>query len=355
MSFLFIGSTGDNAGHTLLTWAIVKRLTERGVRCGFIKPFGTHPVQVDGLWTDHDAVLFKEALRLSEPLAEICPYPVADSPQKESEAADVLEGLKRSIRKLSEGKDVLVIMGSRHIFYDDAERPLPDISLVPALGADFVLVHRYRQASKSIYSILSVCSLLREHIRGIVFNRVAPADLPSLREKVLPSLVQKGVPALAAVPEDPLLSFRTLREVREVLGGEILSGKADLERPVASMTVGLSDLPSELLLFKRAYNKIVLLSWSDDIRQEGDTVHRPVAGILLTGGRPPAPQLIQAAEKAAIPLLLVQPDTFAVLERLEQSPSVLSWRDEVKLHRFSGMLDRENGLQKLIDRLGVPA
>lgn len=353
MPFLFIGSTGDNAGHTLLTWAMVRRLTERGIKCGFVKPFGTHPVQVDGLWTDHDAVLFKEVLGLSEPLSEICPYPVADSPWREPEATEVLEKLQGSIRKLAEGKDLLVIMGSRHIFFDDAARPLPDISLIPALGADFILVHRYRQISKSIYSILSVCSLLRESIRGIVFNRVPPEDLPLVEDKVLPSLVQKGVPALAAVPEDPLLSSRTLREIREILGGEVLCGKEGLVRPVASMTVGLSDLPPELQLFKRAYNKIVLLSWSDKSGKEGDLGHRPVAGILLTGGRSPAPQLIQAAEKASIPLLLVKPDTFAVLERLEQSPSILSSWDEAKLRRFSEMLDRQNGLDKLIERLRV--
>lgn len=354
MPFLFIGSTGDNAGHTLLTWAIVQRLAERGVKCGFVKPFGTHPVQVDGLWTDHDAVLFKEALGLSEPLSEICPYPVADSTWREPEATEVLEKLQGSIRKLAEGKDLLVIMGSRHIFFDDAARPLPDISLIPALGADFILVHRYRKVSKSIYSILSVCSLLRESIRGIVFNRVPPEDLPLVKEKVLTSLVQKGVPALAAVSEDPLLSSRTLREIREILGGEVLCGEEGMERPVASMTVGLSDLPPELLLFKRAYNKIVLLSWSEETGKEGDPGHRPVAAILLTGGRSPAPQLIQAAEKASIPLLLVKPDTFAVLERLEQSPSILSCRDVVKLHRFTRMLDRQNGLDKLLAGLRIP-
>jgi len=353
VSFLFIGSTGDNAGHTLLTWAIVRRLAEKGLKCGFVKPFGTHPVQVDGLWTDHDAVLFKEVLGLSEPLPEICPYPVTDAAWKEPDAADVLEELKRSIRKRSEGKDIVVIMGSKHIFFDDAAKPLPDISLVPALDADFVLVHRYRQASKSIYSILSVCSLLRENIRGIIFNRVSPEALPALKEKVLTSLVQKGVPAVAAVSEDPLLPLRTLRETREILDGEILCGTGDLERPVASMTVGFSDLPPGLLLFKRAYNKIVLLSWSSEARQEGDSVNRPVAGILLTGGRQPAPQLIQAAEKADIPLLLVKPDTFAVLERLEQSPSILSCRDEAKVRRFSDMLDQQNGLDRLIERLRI--
>jgi len=48
MSFLFIGSTGDRAGHTLIAWAIARRLAEKGMSVGFIKPFGTDPVHMRG-------------------------------------------------------------------------------------------------------------------------------------------------------------------------------------------------------------------------------------------------------------------------------------------------------------------
>ncbi len=355
MSFLFIGSTGDNAGHTLFTWAVVRRLKQRGLRVGFFKPFGTRPIQIDGVWTDQDAILFKEALGLQESLSEICPYPMAAEAWKETGTFDFVENLRRSTKKLSEGKDVLVLMGSKHIFFDDATRPLPDISLVPALDADFVLIHRYRKASKTIYSVLSVCSLLRDSIRGIVFNRVPPEEYQAMRQKVLVPLLQKGVPAVAALPEDPFLSFRSLREIREVLQGEVLYGEMDeLEKPVAFMTVGSSDLPSELLLFKRAYNKIVLLSQAEEITQEEAARKRPVAGILMTAGRPPAQQLLESAKKKGVPLILVKEDTFAVLEKLEQSPSILSHKDEVKVRRFSELLDRENALDSLIARLRIP-
>jgi BioD-like phosphotransacetylase family protein len=64
MPFLFIGSTGDRAGHSLVAWAIGRRLLEKGMSVGFIKPFGTDPVHIHGQWTDQDAFLFKEALNL---------------------------------------------------------------------------------------------------------------------------------------------------------------------------------------------------------------------------------------------------------------------------------------------------
>ena len=74
MSFLFTGTTGDHAGHSLITWAIARRLVEKGLSVGFMKPFGTHPVNMEGLWTDRDVFLFKEVLNLQEPFNRICPY-----------------------------------------------------------------------------------------------------------------------------------------------------------------------------------------------------------------------------------------------------------------------------------------
>lgn len=354
MSFLFIGSTGDSAGHTLLTWAILRRLSERGYRVGFVKPFGTRPARIEGTWTDHDALLFKEELALPESLPEICPYPLADGEWKEKETTTSFEDMKRSMEKLSHGKDVLVVMGSKHIFVDDVTRPLPDISIIPALEADLILVHRYRKVSKSVYSILSVCSLLPDSIKGIVFNRVATGELQILREKVVTPMLQRGVPVVTTIPEDPLLSSRSLREIRDILDGEVLCGRGQLEQPVASMTVGSSDLPAELMPFKRAYNKIVLLARSGEMGKEDPAPARPVAGILMTAGRDPASVLIQSAKRAEIPLILVREDTFAVLERLDQSPSILSHRDEAKIRRFSELLDGENSLDRLIDRLRLP-
>jgi BioD-like phosphotransacetylase family protein len=74
MAFLFIGSTGDQAGHSLVTWAVARRLLEKGYSVGFFKPFGTCPVNLKGKGTDQDALLFKEVLNLSDPLERICPY-----------------------------------------------------------------------------------------------------------------------------------------------------------------------------------------------------------------------------------------------------------------------------------------
>jgi uncharacterized protein len=351
MPFLFVGSTGDRAGHSLIAWAIARRLVEKGISVGFIKPFGTDPVHMHGQWTDQDAFLFKEALNLSEPLERICPYLVSDETWRRKGNDEILEELKTLAGEVSEAKDVVLILGSKHIFFDDAACPIPDVTLIPELNAEFILVHRYRKASKAIYSILSVSSLMRERVRGIVLNRVPPEEIGDIQTRLVPSLREKGIPIVAALPEDPVLSFRSLREVGEALEGQWLLGQ-ELERPVGAMTVGSTDLSEGLRLFKRAYNKIILLEPTTNTADA--TAPRPVVGIVLTGGRSPAPQLLQAAQRAHVALLLVKQDTFPALERLEQSTSHLSPGDDVKVRHIIEMMDHEGALNRLLESIKTP-
>ena len=352
MAYLFVGSTGDRGGHSLFAWALAQKLVEKGLKIGFVKPFGTDPVFVQGAWTDHDAYLFKEALHLEGPMERVCPFLVSDETWRQKGNEELMNGFKALAEELSEGKDILLVMGSKHIFFDDAACPIPDISFIPELKAHFVLVHRYRRIPRSIYSILSVSSLLRERIKGILVNRVPPRDLETIRTQLVLSLIQKGIPMTAALPEDPGLSFRSLHEVRDVLSAELLSGEADLGKPVGGITAGSGDLAGDLALFKRAYNKIILLEPLSGENRAPDSP-RPIAGILLTGGRNPAPQLLLAAEKAKVPLLLVRHDTFAAMELLDHSTSRLSPLDGAKMRHLLHLLDQEGAFERLFKSLEI--
>ena len=264
MSLLFIGSTGDRAGHSLITWAVARRLKEMGLEVGFVKPFGTDPVYIDGRWIDHDAYLLKQSLQLKEPLETLCPFLVSDETWRTKGKDEIMAGFKSLVQELSETRDLVIIMGSKHIFFDDAACPIPDISFIPELDADCILIHRYRKVSRTVYSILSVSSLVKNKMRGIILNRVPPEEIHQITSSLIPNLRQKGIPITSALPEDPVLSFRSLREVREILNSDILWGREHLEKPVGAMTVGSADLSGELLVFKRAYNKILLLEASVD-------------------------------------------------------------------------------------------
>jgi BioD-like phosphotransacetylase family protein len=137
-----------------------------------------------------------------------------------------------------------------------------------------------------------------------------------------------------------------------VLSADVLLGEENLGKPIGGITVGSADLTGDLLLFKRAYNKIILLEPVSGEIQETES-RRTIAGILLTGGRNPAPQLVLAAKRANIPLLLIKHDTFAAMELLEQSTSRLSPLDVVKMRHFADLMDQDGAFERLFESLRV--
>ena len=350
MSFLFIGSTGNHAGKSLLTWAIARRLVEKGLNVGFMKPFGTQPVHMHGEWTDQDAALLKEALNLQEPFERICPYLVSEDGWRKKDKEVIVEELKDLAQELSSEKDILLIMGTQHIFFDESLCPVADTSLINALQSDTILVNRYQQPSTSLYSILSVSSLLKERLKGVLLNRVPPEMLEGITDKIIPSLSQKGIPVLTAVPEDPILSLQTLGDIKDILNGKVICEEESLGKPIGGMTVSSADLEGDLLIFKRVYNKIVLLE-PFSLDMETEAALRPITGILLTGGRTPPPQAVEACEKAHVALILIEEDTFSAQERLEQHPPRLSPGDEIKMRYFTEFLDRNGALDTLLQSL----
>ena len=356
MPFLFISSTEDRAGRSLITWILARRFAERGLRVGFMKPFGTNPVFMDGQWVDHDAVLIKEVLKLQEPVAQICPFPVPEEGWKGKTEEDMAEELQSLARGLSREKDIFMIMGSRHIFFDEPSCPIPDMSLITTLNADLLLISRVRNTSRSVYSILLAKSMLRDRIKGVILNRIPPERMHEVENHMIPTLINKEIPITAVLAEDPALSYRSLGEIREILEGEVLCGKGKLTRPVGSVTVGTTDLRGELVLFKRVYNKVILLvPFSPDKEMRAQPVCRSVAGILLTGGRRPADPILKAAERNGVPLILVEGDTFSTMERLEASPPHISAKDEAKARILTDLMEQGGQLEAFVQTLMPPA
>ena len=345
MPFLFIGTTGDQAGQSLLAWTVARRLSEKGLDVGFFKPRSTSLIPRNGLWADPDACLFKEVLNLQGSFEEICPGPVLEQAISGKNDKKALEKIKSLATEAAIGKDVVLILGSKHIFFDDVTDSLADVAIISELNADLVLIHRFKKTSTTFYSLLSIISLLKKRVKAIVINRVPAEQISDLKNQVIPFITQKGAPYIVILPEDPFLSFRNVGTINQIVGGQIICGEEFLDRRVVGMTVGTGFLKEELRIFKKVYNKIILLGPEDN--------GQVVAGVILTGDRKPVDPVLNAAKKSDIPLILVKEDTFLVKERLDHASPALTPLDESKVLYITAMLDRDNSLNEIIQLLGL--
>jgi len=349
MPFLFIGSTGDKAGHSIISWAVAQALRNRGFRVGFFKPFGTQPVQEQDIRSDADAFLFKNVLGLETPVDHLCPYPAAEDIPISLTSDELLTETQDRAERLERDVDVLIVMGRTHMFLDDASHPAPDVSIINRLQADLLVVHRYRKLSTTRYSLLSIASLLRERLKAFVINRIPAGDFDRAKESLTGSFNRSGMPSALLLPEDPRLNYQTLAGAARVLDAQVLSGKEFLETTLVSrLTVGSTALPEALKLFRRVYHKLILLRPETD---EAPGSAESLAGIILTGGAKPVPAILEAAEKAGITLMAAEADTFTCIDRLENSSKRLTHHDVYKAERLIEMMEQNRTMENFIAAL----
>jgi BioD-like phosphotransacetylase family protein len=179
----------------------------------------------------------------------------------------------------------------------------------------------------------------------VIINRVPGEQLENIRDKMIPLLSQKGVSNIAVLPEDQFLSTRSIKEIAEIISGKVICCKEFIDRTVTALTVGTSCLHQELSIFKRVYNKIILLGPSSGCPE--------IAGIILTGNREIPDKVLKIAQESKIPLILVKKDIFTNSELLEKNMSRLSPKDENKVIHFTEMMDHNDFLNSLIMSLGI--
>jgi BioD-like phosphotransacetylase family protein len=352
MRSIFIGSTGGDPGQTLATWALAIRLKEKGLKVGFFKPYGLLPdlgPSPAGGFGDSDVLLIKEVLGLSESTEALCPVMLTEDLIAEvtgSHAERVIEKIKGAFQETASGKDVILIMGAKEIFFGGGLSGLSDSVLVKLFDAAVLLVDRYQRDNLTLYSLLSLNSFLDGRVKSAIINHVSPEKMDQVKNKVIPFLMEKGMKSIAAVPEDPILAALTVSTIAELVEGQILCCPERGGNLVETFTIGSKHLTGSLTIFKQVYNKIILIGLSQPGQMENT-----VAGIILTGGKSPGEVVLRVAQERAIPLLLTKADTFQAMERLEKAKASLGLKDEFKVRRFLSLIDQEMTADQWVEAL----
>jgi BioD-like phosphotransacetylase family protein len=347
MRSIFIGSTGGGPGQTLATWALAARLKERGLKVGFFKPYGLLPdstVSSPGGLCDPDVLLFKQVLEISVPDEILCPIPFPENQASAGmQGEELVEKIQKAFLEVSRGKDVVLIMGGKEIFFGEGGPGLSDGLLVKSFESSVLLVDRYQRDNLTFYSVLSLNSFLEGRVKSAILNHVPADKMDHVKTKVLSFLQQKGVKSAVAVPEDPILAALTVSGIADITGGEILCGAQGEGNLVQTSTIGTKHLEGPLSIFKQVYNKVVLVGLNPE--------ERPVSGIILTGGKTPGERVVKVAQDREIPLILTRGDTFQVMERLEKSRPGLTLKDEFKVHRLLKLIDEVNSGSRWVEEL----
>ncbi len=346
---IVIGSTEENAGRKLFMWAMSQRAREKSLKVGLFRPrFSSQGCGASS--QPEEVLLLKEVMGLGEPLETLSPEIPLERPVPNEDPTELAPRIQPHWRKVCQGKDLLFVMGARHVFLDDSSSMVSDIALTRALEAHFLLVVKFQDIARSLYSILSFISLLRNRVVGVVLNRIPHGEMEEVRRHVSTRMALGSVPPIFFIPEDPFLAHRTLGEVLRLAGGELIFGHEYLDRLIGGWTIGGSELLSgELSPLKRLYNRVLLLS-----AQEPDSqVKGSVAAIVMTSGRRPPRALMELAERMRLPLFVIREDALSLLHKLDTIPPSLSSKDHAKASRMLFLLEKNIPLEAIFQGVGL--
>jgi phosphate acetyltransferase len=194
---------------------------------------------------------------------------------------------------------------------------------------------------------------------SLVVNRVNPNE----RENIFTALSQAfpEVSSIHVLPENPLLNSTSVREIADGLNAEMISGDpAWMDGEVKHIKIAAMELPhfldhiedGSLVITPGDRSDIILGSLTADMSRN----YPRIAGLLLTGGIPPAQQvrkLLDGLDVSPVPVLSVRTDTFTTAMNVHAvEPSIVHGNTR-KIAAVLGMVESSVDLPALLERIAV--
>ena len=235
-----------------------------------------------------------------------------------------------------------------------------NIEVANHLGAPVLaLVNGHGRAADDIVAGVQVAaeSLRSEGavVAAVIVNRVPP-DMLEPTHDALPSAAVDGQVPLWVIPEDPRLSMPTMSEIAEALDATEINGRPlDAEQEVSTFKVAAMSVPNfldhvedgALIITSGDRPDVILATLISRLTPSMQTV----AGMVLTGGLSPAPQIARLLRDTPLPILRVDTDTYTTASRVGAVRGVVRPDNERKIATALGLFENHVDVGALADRI----
>jgi len=202
-----------------------------------------------------------------------------------------------------------------------------------------LLVERY--ANVDVAKPASLGRSPRVSFAGLV---VTAAPAPRL-DVLTTELDGRGIPLLAALPEDRLLAAPTIGEMAAVLDAQALFLDGHADTLVERMTIAsIAADPGQGYFVRFGPQAVIVRCDKPDLHLAA--LHTSTLCLILTGGRMPLAYVTERAESEGVPVLITAKDTPGAVAALEPLYGG---------GRFSGRAKAERIAQLMVDRVDSDA
>ncbi|MFB6085982.1 MAG: phosphotransacetylase family protein [Halodesulfurarchaeum sp.] len=320
MKTLLLTSSQNSTGKTAVGLALGRLAQERGQSVGYMKPKGTRLQSNVGKTLDTDPMLAREVLGFEAEMHEMEPIVysttfVEGAIRGREDVSELHDRIDDAFETLTEDRDLMVVEGGDHVSTGSIV-DLADDDLAFGFDADVLLLERLESVN-DIDRLLGVAEQLEDCIAGIVFNGVTDAMFDLVESDIVPFLEARDIPVLGVIPHNRELAGVTVADLSDELGGSVLTG-TDEEVFIERVLVGAMGGEAALSHFRRTKDAAVVTGGDRADIQRAALEAPGVNALILTGGFEPPGAVLGTASERNVPVLSVQTDTLATVERAEQ-------------------------------------
>jgi len=352
MAVLYIVSTEAYSGKTGICISLGLELKERGLKVGYMKPIGTLPGRVDEKTVDLDAYYVLKRLETGDNIEDVSPIALTRKfmhDHLKGAESDILNRIKDAFGKVSDRKDAVLIENGADVnegrFLGASAHQITKL-----LGASAVIIVKFR-SELVVDDILEAKDLIGDNLIGVMFNQVA-SNQRQVVDMIIPYLQRKGIKTYGVLPQDRKLMSVSVGEIAEHLNGQILTATERVNELVENFMVGAMGQEKALRFFQGVTNKAVITG-GDRADVQLAALETPTKALILTGGMQPSPIVMARAENLGIPMILVDLDTLAAVEKTDELVGRVRIHQDQKVQRIHNLVKDNIDLDGLFTDAGI--
>jgi phosphate acetyltransferase len=344
---LYITSLEPRSGKAIAAVGFMEQLAGHLKRVGVFRPIG-----MDECGPDRIVNLLRSLYHGQFPEGSGCGSSLDEARTllKASRQDELLSRILERYKALESTCDFVLCIGTDYTSVSTALEFDLNVEIARNLGSPLVpLVNGQDKDSRKVENAVeALLDSLEEKKCDVLAVLVSRAD-PARRETILDVLGRSraGGTPVYVIPEEPILARPTVREIAGALDAEMLGGDAAwLDGEVTKIKVAAMELPNFLDHLEEGCLVIAPGDRSDIILGTFAADRSPryprIAGLVLTGGLKPAPQvqrLIDGLSVSAIPVLGVSTDTFSTAMRVNAVRPTLLAENKRKVAAAIGIME----------------
>lgn len=357
---VFIAATRQNDGKTTTSLGLLAALQEYFPRIGYIKPVGQRFVSVDEHKIDEDIVLMDAVYRLNCPLVDMSPIAVESHfTRKYLEAADneaLVRRIQSAFDRVAWEKDFVLCEGSGHAGVGSVF-DLSNAQIAKLLQAKVIIVTQ-GGIGRPIDEVALNQALFEKEgvpILGVIINKVIEEKLDYVTRFARRGLQRRGLDLLGVIPYQPILCSPTVDLLREELKADLLNQPPSMDTLVEDVVVGAMSAHNTMKFLQRGTLLITPGDREDILLAAGASVatrgEHALAGVVLTGGFKPGPNILDIIQHLKVPVLSARKDSYRVASKVHDLTVKTRPRDAQKISLIRDVVARCVDVKKIIQSL----